>query len=92
MLSYSERLVRHRSYIALLFSGRIMFLVGGLIVPLDWSPGTAELFPVNAYLPSLVEWGVALGVLGYALMPMSLGLRYLPLFSSHDPHDSVDAP
>jgi Ni/Fe-hydrogenase subunit HybB-like protein len=47
---------------------------------------------VNAYLPSLVEWGVALGVLGYALMLMSLGLRYLPLFGSRALHDSPGEP
>ena len=54
--------------------------LSGLIVPLDWSPGAAELFPVNAYLPSLVEWGVALGILGYALLLLTLGLRFLPMF------------
>jgi molybdopterin-containing oxidoreductase family membrane subunit len=54
--------------------------LSGLIVPLDWSPGAAELFPVNDYLPSLVEWGVALGVLGFALLLLTLGLRLLPMF------------
>ncbi len=59
--------------------------LSGLIVPLDWSPGAAELFPVNAYLPSLIEWGVALGVLGYALLLLTLGLRFLPMFpEAHD--------
>ena len=54
--------------------------LSGLIVPLDWSPGTAELFPVNAYVPNLVEWGTALGILGYALLMFTLGLRFLPMF------------
>jgi Ni/Fe-hydrogenase subunit HybB-like protein len=54
--------------------------LSGLIVPLDWSPGVADLFAVNVYRPSLVEWGVALGVLGYGLFMLSLGLRFLPLF------------
>ncbi|MBI5670635.1 MAG: polysulfide reductase NrfD [Chloroflexi bacterium] len=65
--------------------------LSGLIVPLDWSPGAAELFPVNAYLPSLVEWGVALGVLGYALLIFTLGLRFLPMFPdpiSHSQHEN----
>lgn len=54
--------------------------LSGLILPLDWSPGVATLFPINPYQPALVEWGVALGVAGYALMLLTLGLRYLPLF------------
>ena len=62
--------------------------LSGLILPLDWSPGVAELFPINAYQPGLVEWGVALGIAGYALGLLTLGLRYLPLF----PHDDHDAP
>lgn len=60
--------------------------LSGLIVPMDWSPGAAELFPVNAYLPSPVEWGVAIGVLGYALLLLSLGLRFLPLFNKQADH------
>ena len=62
--------------------------LSGLILPLDWSPGVAELFPINAYQPGLVEWGVAIGIAGYALGLLTLGLRYLPLF----PHDNHDAP
>jgi Ni/Fe-hydrogenase subunit HybB-like protein len=54
--------------------------LAGLIVPLDWSPGVAQVFPINAYAPSLAEWGVGIGVLGYALLMFTLGLRYLPLF------------
>lgn len=60
--------------------------LSGLILPLDWSPGVAEVFAVNGYTPNLAEWGVALGVVGYALMFMTLGLRYLPLFSSDQKH------
>ena len=58
--------------------------LSGLIVPLDWSPGAAELFPINSYFPGPYEWGVAIGVLGYALLMFTLGLRYLPMFP--DPH------
>jgi Ni/Fe-hydrogenase subunit HybB-like protein len=54
--------------------------LSGLIIPLDWSPGVAEIFSVNAYQPALVEWAVAVGVVGYALLAFSLGLRYLPMF------------
>jgi len=59
--------------------------LSGLIVPLDWSPGTADLFPAQKYVPALSEWGVAVGVVGYALMMFTLGLRFLPLFPKDDP-------
>ncbi len=59
--------------------------LSGLVVPMDWSPGAANLFAVQPYTPSLAEWGVAIGVLGYALTMFTLGLRFLPLFN-HDTH------
>ena len=59
--------------------------LSGLVVPMDWSPGAAQLFSVQPYTPSLAEWGVAIGVLGYALTMFTLGLRFLPLFN-HDTH------
>lgn len=59
--------------------------LSGLVVPMDWSPGAAQLFAVQPYTPALAEWGVAIGVLGYALTMFTLGLRFLPLFN-HDPH------
>ncbi|NLX09352.1 MAG: polysulfide reductase NrfD [Chloroflexi bacterium] len=60
--------------------------LSGLVVPMDWSPGAAELFAVQKYTPTAPEWGVALGVLGYALLMLTLGLRYLPLFPKDDAH------
>jgi Ni/Fe-hydrogenase subunit HybB-like protein len=63
--------------------------LSGLIVPLDWSPGVADLFPVNTYQPSVVEWGVGFGVMAYALLMFTLGLRFLPLFSNHKNEDSI---
>jgi molybdopterin-containing oxidoreductase family membrane subunit len=60
--------------------------LSGLIVPLDWSPGVADVFPVNAYRPSWVEWGVASLVIGYILMAFTLGLRYLPFFPRDEAH------
>lgn len=62
--------------------------LSGLILPLGWTPGSAELFAANAYFPSAVEWGVALGVLGYALLAFSLGLRFLPLFPDEQHSDA----
>lgn len=58
--------------------------LSGLVVPMDWSPGVAELFPVRDYMPSWEEWGVGIGVLGYGLMMLTLGLRFLPLFPKDD--------
>ncbi len=54
--------------------------VSGLIVPMDFSPGTAYQLEAFPYAPSLAEWGIAVGVLGYALLAFTLGVRYLPLF------------
>jgi hypothetical protein len=56
MLNYSERLVRHRPYIALLFSGGILFLAGGLIATLQvrTAPGVDEAGHVEiATLPTV---------------------------------------
>lgn len=60
--------------------------LSGLVVPMDWSPGAADLFPVQHYVPSLIEWGVVLGVMGYALIMLTLGLTFLPLFPKEDAH------
>jgi len=75
---------------ALLAAGGIIvnrwnITLSGLVAPVDWSPGAANLFPVQSYAPTAVEWGVALGVLGYALLMLTLGLRYLPLFAHEEP-------
>jgi len=56
--------------------------LSGLIVPMDWSPGVADVFAVNAYRPGWIEWGVATGVVGYVLVAFTLGLRYLPLIGA----------
>jgi Ni/Fe-hydrogenase subunit HybB-like protein len=54
--------------------------VSGLVVPLSYSPGTALQLEAGSYAPSLVEWGVALGIIGYVLVTFTLGVRALPLF------------
>jgi molybdopterin-containing oxidoreductase family membrane subunit len=54
--------------------------VGGLFVPLSYTPGTIYKLPTGNYQPALVEWGVAIGVIGYALTMLTLGIRFLPLF------------
>ena len=63
--------------------------LSGLIIPMDWSPGTAEVFGVNSYRPAWVEWGVGFGVVAYIMVAYTLGLRYLPFFQKHDEeHDA----
>jgi Ni/Fe-hydrogenase subunit HybB-like protein len=61
--------------------------LSGLVVPMDWSPGVANVFGVNAYRPGWYEWGVATGVLGYALTALTLGLRYLPMYETGHEHE-----
>lgn len=60
--------------------------LSGLIVPMDWSPGVANVFPINGYRPSWYEWGIATGVTGYFLTMFSLGLRFLPFFPKEEEH------
>jgi Ni/Fe-hydrogenase subunit HybB-like protein len=55
--------------------------VSGLTVPLSYSPGVLYQAKAGSYSPSLTEWGIAIGVIGYALLMLTLGLRFLPLFN-----------
>jgi Ni/Fe-hydrogenase subunit HybB-like protein len=58
--------------------------VGGLFVPVSYSPGTAFSLPVGTYFPAPVEWGVAILVIGYALTVLTLGVYFLPLFEKNE--------
>jgi Ni/Fe-hydrogenase subunit HybB-like protein len=58
--------------------------VGGLFVPISYSPGTAFKLPTGTYFPAPVEWGVAILVIGYALTVLTLGARFLPLFENNE--------
>ncbi len=58
--------------------------VSGLFVPLSYSPGTSYITPPGGYFPNLVEWGVAVGVIGYALLMITFGVLFLPLFREHE--------
>jgi Ni/Fe-hydrogenase subunit HybB-like protein len=58
--------------------------VSGLFVPLAYSPGTQYLLPAGRYFPNLTEWGVAVGIIGYALTMLTLGVKVLPLFGEHE--------
>lgn len=82
------RLRRNRS---VLMIGALMIIVGlvinrwnvtlsGFVIPLDWSPGVREVFEPHYYEPSLVEIGVSIGILSYAWLAFSLGVRFLNLY------------
>jgi menaquinone reductase, integral membrane subunit len=58
--------------------------VGGLFVPLSYSPGTNFELPIGNYSPALIEWGVAILVIGYALTVLTLAVRFLPLFENRE--------
>jgi len=58
--------------------------VGGLYVPISYSPGTVFELPTGTYFPAPVEWGVAILVVGYALTVLTLGARFLPLFEKNE--------
>jgi Ni/Fe-hydrogenase subunit HybB-like protein len=58
--------------------------VGGLFVPLSYSPGTAYQLPVGSYFPAPIEWGIAVLVIGYALTVVTLAVRFLPLFEKQE--------
>lgn len=58
--------------------------VGGLFVPLSYSPGTAFELPIGSYTPAPIEWGVAVLVIGYALTVITLAVRFLPLFEKQE--------
>ncbi len=54
----------------------------GLFVPLSFTPGTQYVLPAGNYFPNLIEFGVGLGIIGYGLALLTLGVKYLPLFSN----------
>jgi molybdopterin-containing oxidoreductase family membrane subunit len=58
--------------------------VSGLFVPLSYSPGVLYELPAGRYFPNLPEWGIAIGILGYALAMLTLGVFFLPLFSKQE--------
>jgi molybdopterin-containing oxidoreductase family membrane subunit len=82
---------------ALLVLGALLAVVGilfnrwnttvtGLYVPLSYSPGTLYQSPIGVYSPNFVEWGIAIGIIGYALLMITLGVRFLPLFDQKTTH------
>ncbi len=77
--------------IAGLVINRWNMTLSGFVIPLDWSPGVRDIFPINTYEPALVEWGVAIGIVAYSWFVFTLGVRFLNLYpgtGSHEPHDA----
>jgi Ni/Fe-hydrogenase subunit HybB-like protein len=58
--------------------------VSGLFVPLAFSPGTQYVLPAGRYFPNFIEIGVGIGIIGYALAMLTLGVKFLPLFGEHE--------
>jgi molybdopterin-containing oxidoreductase family membrane subunit len=58
--------------------------LSGLVAPPDWSPGVLGNIVAVSYFPSLVEICVAIGIVSYALLGFTLGVRYLEIY----PHQS----
>jgi menaquinone reductase, integral membrane subunit len=54
--------------------------LSGLVAPPAWSPGVLGNIVAVSYFPSLVEMCVALGIVSYALLGFTLGVRYLEIY------------
>lgn len=78
--NYNALLIATFMVIAGLVINRWNMTLSGFVIPLDWSPGVRDVFPVNFYEPALVEWGVAIGIVGYSWLAYTLGARFLKLY------------
>lgn len=58
--------------------------LSGLVAPPQWSPGVLGNVVAASYFPSIVELGVALGIVTYALLGFTLGARYLAIYPRAD--------
>jgi molybdopterin-containing oxidoreductase family membrane subunit len=58
--------------------------LSGLIAPPQWSPGVLGRILSASYLPSWNEIIVAIGIIAYALLAFSFGVRYLPIFPKEE--------
>ena len=54
--------------------------LSGLVAPPEWSPGILGNVIAVLYFPSLVEIGVALGIIAYAVLGFTLGVHYLEIY------------
>jgi Ni/Fe-hydrogenase subunit HybB-like protein len=58
--------------------------LSGLVAPPQWSPGVLGNVVAASYFPSIIEIGVALGIITYALLGFTLGARYLAIYPRAD--------
>jgi menaquinone reductase, integral membrane subunit len=54
--------------------------LSGLVVPPEWSPGVIGNVVAVSYSPTTIEVMVSVGILAYALMGFTLGVKYLPIY------------
>lgn len=57
--------------------------LSGLVAPPAWSPGVLGNTVAVSYFPSLIEISVALGIVAYALLGFTLGVRHLAIYPTH---------
>ncbi len=55
--------------------------LSGLVAPPAWSPGVLGNIVAAKYFPTVTEILVAVGIVAYALLGFTLGVRYLPLYN-----------
>lgn len=60
--------------------------VSGLFVPLSYSPGVLYQLPAGTYFPNITEWGIGALIVGYALMMITIGVKFFPLFEKEEQH------
>lgn len=58
--------------------------VSGLFVPVQYTPGITSVIEPFKYFPAWTEWGVVIGIVGYSLLVITLGVRFLPLFNTDE--------
>jgi len=51
------------------------------VAPPQWSPGVLGNVIAVSYFPSWIEIGVAAGIVAYALLGFTLGVRYLAIYT-----------
>ncbi len=54
--------------------------LSGLVAPPQWSPGVLGNLITVSYLPTWNEIIVSIGIIAYALLAFSFGIKYLPIY------------
>lgn len=62
--------------------------LSGLVAPPAWSPGVLGNVIAVSYSPSIIELLVALGIVSYALLGFTLGVRYLEIYPRQVKHQT----